>query len=203
MRFRSLLLSTVCLCLLAAGSYYLDLYRHEPEGSGMVGRPLLPDRHLGKVAIVVLEGPEGQVTLRRTLEGWTVDEHQGRPADEAKLTALLHLLKSTTVDQRVPSSKENLATFGLLRKVENGWLFERGRTAKVISLYYGAESRNMLLYRLLVGKSRTVNPPEAKPGSMAPPSREGTYVRFPSTNQVYMVGVTLPLETDARAWVRP
>lgn len=193
MKLKPLLIWTVPLILLAIGAVVVDWYVHAPERRGMVGRALLPERHLPKIGIIVIESEAGQVTLRRGKQGWTVDEHDGSSADEVKLRDFLLHLTQVRVNQKVPVHPDRLGDFALLKKVENDWRFEQHRTGRLISLFYGEENRHILLYRLLIGKRR-ISPDPSGP--------HGTYVRFPATNNVYLVGDPLLLDIHPRDWAK-
>lgn len=193
-KFKTLLGMVMVLTFFAAGTVMWERFIHAPTPRGLVGRPLLPTRHLSKVGIVVMQSASGQVTLRRGPDGWTVDETDGKPADENKLLRFLRHLTTLRIAERIPVRSERLSDFGLLRKVENEWRFEHPKTAKVLSLSYGLESSHKLLFRVLIGKQHAL--PGAGGGV-------GTYVRFPSTHNVYLVGAPLSLDTDPEVWTAP
>lgn len=187
MRFRMLLWGTVVLASLAAGAVVLDWFDRVREGPDLIGRTLIGRANLAAAGIVLIETPAGQVTMRRTPLGWSVDEQDGFAADTDKIRALLLRMARTPIAQRVPVRPDRLGELGLLQKVENQWRFEAGRTASVLSVIHGLEYRHRLIYQVLIGNPRR--------------DGVGTYVRFPVSNSAYLVDEKLELDGRADSWI--
>lgn len=203
MRFGPLLTVVLLLSALAAGAAILHLHFNYPESQGVVGRPLIAPDHLDKVGLVHIEGPTQSVTLRLRREVWSIDEQDGFPANTDKLGKLLILLTGVRISQKIKVRPERLGDFGLLRKVENNWKHEKGRTARVLTLTYGMESRDRLMDRLLIGKHRPGGRAGVAGSGLRNPGHGGTYIRYPSTNSVYLVTDPLRIDTAPEAWIDP
>lgn len=187
MKASRLLWAVILISTLAAGAAAYDWYLQNRESPGLVGRPLIGEVDLRHAGIVLIETAGGQVTLRRSPWGWTVDEQHGFAADTGKLRALLLRMAGTQLAQRVNVRPGRLGDLGLLQKVENEWRFEEGRTASVFTVTHGMDNRHRLMVQVLVGNRR--------PGL-------GTYVRFPEDNTPYLVAGALALDGDATHWIQ-
>ena len=187
MKLQRLVWGAAILACAAAFLAVQDWVRLHRGGAGLVGRTLIGPVDLAVAGIVLIETPAGQVTLERTPWGWVVHEQDRFAADLEQMRALLQRLSRATIATRVPVRPERLGELGLLQKVENGWRFERGRTASVLSVIHSLERQHRTIYQVLIG-----NPHSAG---------RGTYVRFPSTNTAYLVAEPLALDGRAERWI--
>ena len=197
MKMGRLILVSGTLAALAGGAALIAWRATLPPSRGIVGKPLLNVRSLNDVGLVLIENHTGQVLLRWGEQGWTVDQEQGFPADVRKLRALLLKMMRTRISETVAVRPERLADFSLLRKVENDWKYEPDKTALVISIVHGLERRHRLIYRLLVGKERQARIQAGRPVA----GHGGTYVRFPDTSRMYLIGDRLAPSPSPQDWI--
>jgi Domain of unknown function (DUF4340) len=186
MRLGRLAWTALLLASLAAGTLVLDWYGRNEEGPDLIGHTLIGTSRLAAAGIVLIETPAGQVTLRRTPWGWSVDEAHGFSADTAAIRALLLRYAGITIAQKMRVRPERLADLGLLQKIENDWRFAPGRTASVLSVIHDLAHRHRLIYQVLIGNPRAGG---------------GTYVRYPDSRTVYVVDADLVLDGRAQDWI--
>lgn len=200
MRMKWLLWAAVLLMLAAGVAVFAPFYREMNwfYSQGKVGSMVLEPRHynMALAGLMLIESPQGQITLERGLHGWTIAELHGYPADEGRLAELLVRYMNTRLAHRVPVRFENLDRMSLLQKVENDWEFEPGRTAIVFTVAHGLNNSHKMMYQVLIGKHR----PPRRPG---PQAEQGTYVRYPGSNKVYLVAGDMWPELQAHRWLEP
>ncbi|MDH4248973.1 MAG: hypothetical protein OEW39_14285, partial [Deltaproteobacteria bacterium] len=89
MRLKTMALGAGGLALLAVLTFALNARRNAPVAEGRVGKPLIQNLDMGKVARMTLT-TESTVTLEKSADGAWVVAEQGRfIADEVKLRGLL------------------------------------------------------------------------------------------------------------------
>lgn len=195
----SRLLTLTVLLVMVSGMALLIAYRERLGPTrGVVGQTLMPPINLGAAGLFVLEDHQGRVTIRWERERWRVDQQEGFQADVRKIRALLLTLLKTTVSERAAHNAMVLKKFSLLRKVENNWKLEAGKTGLVISIVHGLENRHQLIFRIIIGRERPIRQGIAvqKKGISG-----GTYIRYPDTTRVYLVTKRLAWLTAPEAWI--
>ncbi|RLB35850.1 MAG: hypothetical protein DRH20_10550, partial [Deltaproteobacteria bacterium] len=113
MKTRTLItLLAVLAALVIAGT--LVQRRTDRPGSGDdLGTPLFRGLTMERVEAVVLSGPKGAVSLKKTPAGWVVVERGGYPAAFGKISDLARRLRDAKVGRRFNASAETLDRLAL------------------------------------------------------------------------------------------
>ncbi|MDT8445991.1 MAG: DUF4340 domain-containing protein [bacterium] len=150
----------------------------DPESSEdpRLGQPLVSNPQVAQMDRLVLQGPQGTITIQKQGEQWQLAERQF-PADAGKLRRLMAQLSQAQVSFLVSDQAESL------ERLELG-----PGQGTLVQLYEG----DKLLAQLQVGAFR---PPAQGPADDA----DGTYVRL--GDQAYLVKETLSPPVEVQSWL--
>ncbi|MBW1682236.1 MAG: DUF4340 domain-containing protein [Deltaproteobacteria bacterium] len=190
MKTRTLItLLAVLAALVIAGT--LVQRRTDRPGSGDdLGTPLFRGLTMERVEAVVLSGPKGAVSLKKTPAGWVVVERGGYPAAFGKISDLARRLRDAKVGRRFNASAETLDRLAL-RGPDESDAPEEARAIRVAL----KDDKGTLIAGLLVGRMREGGPEKRLRG--------GRYVRLDGEREVCLVDQEFRgLSTNPAAWLK-
>ena len=161
------------------------------------GTKLLGDLAVNDVASVLLLGPEGRVTAKRSNNTWVVEERDNYPADFGRIAGLVRKIVELQPVQSVPLGGEDLAALSL--KTPTGG----GPDAGTGTLIEFSDASGKKLASLVAGKSHSTESPAAGPMGMPGGLVTGRYVMLAGAPQTaYLVTETFSdLQTSPPQWI--
>ncbi len=184
MRAKTLGILAVAALLAGGGAYYVNATRDVAPVDQAAGALVFPDlaAKANAIAAVRIETGGAAFTLKRDGETWVLPERDGYAADSDQMRRLLLELVALRITE---SRTANPALHAELD------LDGAGKDQKAIRLTL-ADANNAALADLLIGRSRF-----GRQGTAG----DGTFVRRPSENQVYLARGRVAPERDAAKWL--
>jgi hypothetical protein len=106
MNKKTLFILLVVLAVLAGvGRSILVRNSEAPVGTDTMGALLFETLPANEIAEIVIERPDGSVTLVRNQTGWIVENRFGYPADFSKITDLVRKMKQTKVGRKFAATE--------------------------------------------------------------------------------------------------
>ncbi len=190
MRLRTLAVTVGALVLLAGIVWLAQWQLGKAPAAKHSGHPLLDQVDLTQAARVEVIGPTSRATLLAGPEGWTVQEQDGFPADQGKLSSLLLKLSEQKAGDLVSSSPADFADLGVLTQAENANKLEARKTCTLLRIL---DAAGKPLFELLIGNDRQLTTTTSAFG--------GQYVRFPGEQAAYLIGTTILADSDGKDWI--
>jgi hypothetical protein len=115
MNARIALTLVVLLAVLGGGAL---VYRYQenarrPQNVATLGRPLLKDVPVARIASIRITEPKATLTLKQQADGWVIAERRGFPADLAKVREFVVKLIELKVGQSEPIGEKDRARLNL------------------------------------------------------------------------------------------
>ena len=184
MRAKTLGILAVAAVLAGGAAYYVNATRDVAPVDQAAGTLVFPDlaSKANSIALVRLENNGAAFTLKRDGETWTMPERDGYAVDADQTRRLLLELVALRI---LESRTANPALHAELD------LDGAGKDQKAIRLTL-VDANNVALADLLIGRSRF-----GRQGTAG----DGTFVRRPNENQVYLARDRVAPERDAAKWL--
>lgn len=198
MKAKAFLYLCVAAAVLAAAALYVhrrdaDAWQEQalPAGAVLLGNGF----PVNDVAVVLLRGPEGAVTLRRGERGWVVAERSDYPASFEKISSLVRTFSGMQAVQSVPLAESDRGSLQL-REPAGDVPPEEAGVAVELQDAGGAD-----LASLVLGKIHHTAPPGMSPETGG--SATGRYVvSAKRPGNAYLTGETFAgLQTSPAAWI--
>jgi hypothetical protein len=176
MRFRTLLILTVLLAVLAgAGVAVIRLNTPRSPDSAM-GDYLLRDLPVNDIASIGIKGSSSQVRLEKKDGRWVVADRFGYPAEFSKIAEFVRALRNAKTGRRFEASEETLARMSLIDPYKE----EIPESHKGIEVLLQTEAEKPLAHLVL-----------GSPRSSETGASGGRYVKVKGSSEVYLIDATL------------
>ena len=188
MKLKTMAIGTGILLVLAVGGVVLQQQTSAPDLGEKIGKPVLGDLDITRVKKVIIEDPDGSVTVKAGEGSWVVEELAGFTADANKLNQLLIKLGEENIAHMVTQNKDKLGKLELLTKEENGGKAEKDKTGTLLDIQ---DEAGASLFSVIIGNDRQ----GATPGAYG-----GQYLRFPGSTAAYLIGSSLIVDSNSKYW---
>ena len=148
---------------------------------------LLSDLSTENIAKVVLEKGEQECALALVDGQWTVPDRNNYPADNSKVRSFFLKLLDLSSSQRVPASVDSFAKLGV---AEDSTKSGSGKIS-----FYDAAGES--LGGIILGEKRQ----RKQQAGLGAAANSGQYVRRVGKNDVYIIGLSLPLNLSPTNWM--
>jgi len=189
MKTKTLVILLVILGLLGGGGYLLVRLKSPDRETKILGTRLLGDLPANRIAVAVMQGPNGSVTLLKKSKGWVVENRFGYPADFSRIREFVRNLKELKIGRAFEPTEETLKRL-CLKDPDDPQAQDKDRGTRVLF----KDEKDTILASILLGKTRKAG----EEGSYA----DGQYVRLGQEPRVYLVDRHLSsFQADPSAWL--
>ncbi|MEW6671163.1 MAG: DUF4340 domain-containing protein [Thermodesulfobacteriota bacterium] len=188
MKLKTFAILLIICCILLAAVLLTTRQKKTTETAANMGAKLFTGLSAGDIAAITISGPEGAARLKRTPNGWIVENRFDYPADFSKVAELVKKLSDAKVGRTFPASPEIQARLSLFPPEKPELPADQKGTLVLLT-----DKDNKTQAELIIGKPR-----EESAGA-----GDGTcYVLRPSQNRVYLIDQNFRfLETKPAGWL--
>lgn len=179
----------VILVALAGAGALLIHSRDMRSSSGEMGAYLLEQLPVNDIASIVIETPTSAVSLKKPADSWIVEERFGYPADFAKLSEFVRILKEVKIGRKFDASEKVLKRLSIKSPDDADALDEEKGTRVRMT-----NSNGKCLLDMVLGKTRAKDPQKGPP--------DGQYVMMGEAPEIYLIDKILSsLEGGPAEWL--
>ncbi|PIW00826.1 MAG: hypothetical protein COW41_04310, partial [Deltaproteobacteria bacterium CG17_big_fil_post_rev_8_21_14_2_50_51_6] len=154
-----------------------------------MGAYLLEQLPVNDIASIVIETPTSAVSLKKPADSWIVEERFGYPADFAKLSEFVRILKEVKIGRKFDASEKVLKRLSIKSPDDADALDEEKGTRVRMT-----NSNGKCLLDMVLGKTRAKDPQKGPP--------DGQYVMMGEAPEIYLIDKILSsLEGGPAEWL--